>query len=71
MDTARFKYPPFWVGVDELYESVRSLDKDSMKMRGFIVVSNGKKTQKEEIRFHDILPPNTPKVRFMSDLSMD
>lgn len=39
MDTARFKYPPFWVDIDQLFQSVRSLDKDINKMRGFIMVS--------------------------------
>ena len=67
MDTARFKYPPFWVDLGELYESVRSLDKDSNKMRGFIVLS---KKNDQNSSLVKNLPPNTPKVRFMSDLTI-
>ena len=67
MDTARFKYPPFWVDMNELYESVRSFDKDSGKMRGFIVLSKKNDLSSSLIQK---LPPNTPKVRFMSDLTM-
>ena len=42
MDTARFKYPPFWVDLEFLYNSIRSVDQDTNKMRGFIVVSRYK-----------------------------
>ena len=39
MDTARFKYPPYWVDFDQLSKSIASIDEESGKMRGFIVVS--------------------------------
>ena len=39
MDTARFKYPPFWVDVDALYRSVRSVDNTTGENRGFLVLS--------------------------------
>jgi glutathione gamma-glutamylcysteinyltransferase len=68
MDTARFKYPPFWVQMDELYDSLQSLDKDSGKMRGFLVLS---KKEPEGSSLIKRLPTNTPKVRFMSDLTLD
>jgi hypothetical protein len=77
MDTARFKYPPFWVDIDRLYESVRSLDKDSGKMRGFMVLSKSQNftelenKQNREISLLDAMNSiDTPKVKFMSDLSM-
>ena len=45
LDTARFKYPPFWVDFDMLSKSLASIDSDCGKNRGFIVVS--KKLKKE------------------------
>jgi glutathione gamma-glutamylcysteinyltransferase len=39
LDTARFKYPPFWVEIEMLYNSINSQDMDSNKRRGFLVVS--------------------------------
>jgi hypothetical protein len=73
MDTARFKYPPFWVDADQLYESVRSLDKDANKMRGFMMLSksqNIKSFKDRETSLLDVMnSSDTPKVKFMSDLS--
>ena len=85
MDTARFKYPSFWVDLDRLYDSVKSLDKDSNEMRGFMVLSKNQnvkdmqqliskeenKTKTVGISFSDILPEDMPRVRLMSDLSND
>ena len=40
LDTARFKYPPFWVEIDSLFQSINSIDIDNTdKKRGLIVVS--------------------------------
>lgn len=39
LDTARFKYPPHWVDMSLLYDSMQSIDKDAQKPRGFIVLS--------------------------------
>ena len=39
LDTARFKYPPYWVDFDTLYESVNSIDKANGKKRGLLVLS--------------------------------
>lgn len=39
MDTARFKYPPFWVGMERLWESMKVIDKMSGEPRGYFVVS--------------------------------
>jgi glutathione gamma-glutamylcysteinyltransferase len=39
LDTARFKYPPHWVDIELLYEAIKSIDKETQKPRGFIVIS--------------------------------
>ena len=40
LDTARFKYPPFWVDIESLYSSVNTNDCENHdKRRGLIVVS--------------------------------
>jgi glutathione gamma-glutamylcysteinyltransferase len=38
MDTARFKYPPFWVSLQTLYESMEVIDKATGGPRGYFVV---------------------------------
>jgi len=48
MDTARFKYPPFWVNIDMLYDSLNSIDKDAGKKRGFIVLSKDLEPKESE-----------------------
>jgi len=42
LETARFKYPPFWVDIKSLYDSLNSIDLDSNKYRGFVVLSKKK-----------------------------
>jgi hypothetical protein len=39
LDTARFKYPPHWVNIKNLYESMSSIDPSTGKLRGLIVMS--------------------------------
>jgi len=39
MDTARFKYPPHWVDIEMLYNSVCTIDKDTGASRGFILLA--------------------------------
>eukprot|EP00536_Pseudo-nitzschia_multiseries_P002751 jgi/Psemu1/251948/estExt_Genewise1Plus.C_380029 len=39
LDVARFKYAPYWVGVDELFESMREEDSVTHKPRGWFVLS--------------------------------
>jgi hypothetical protein len=39
LDTARFKYPPFWVPLTDLWESMQVPDKASGESRGFFIVS--------------------------------
>lgn len=38
LDVAKFKYPPAWIGVGEMLESMRSIDSDSGKSRGLVIV---------------------------------
>jgi len=38
LDVAKFKYPPAWIKLDELLEAMRSVDSDSGKSRGLVVV---------------------------------
>eukprot|EP00240_Pyramimonas_obovata_P015986 CAMPEP_0118923172 /NCGR_PEP_ID=MMETSP1169-20130426/1798_1 /TAXON_ID=36882 /ORGANISM="Pyramimonas obovata, Strain CCMP722" /LENGTH=283 /DNA_ID=CAMNT_0006864123 /DNA_START=190 /DNA_END=1037 /DNA_ORIENTATION=- len=40
MDVARFKYPPHWVKVDELWEAMRYVDKDTGMPRGYMRLWN-------------------------------
>lgn len=44
LDTARFKYPPYWVDIDQLYNSVNSIDNNSGKKRGILVLSKDQNT---------------------------
>ena len=37
-DTARFKYPPYWVPIDLLFQSMLAIDKATEKSRGYIVL---------------------------------
>jgi hypothetical protein len=39
LDVSRYKYPPVWVKASELWNSMNTMDTDSSKTRGFIVVS--------------------------------
>lgn len=38
LDVAKFKYPPAWVTLGELLESMQTIDSDSGKSRGLVVV---------------------------------
>ncbi len=39
LDVSRYKYPPVWVKASELWNSMNTMDTDSGKTRGFVVVS--------------------------------
>ena len=39
MDVARFKYPPHWVPVSDLFEAMKPIDKTTGKSRGYILLS--------------------------------
>ena len=38
LDVAKFKYPPFWVSVTDLLASIQTIDSDSGKSRGFLII---------------------------------
>ena len=38
LDVAKFKYPPFWVSVSDLLASIQTLDSDSNKSRGLLII---------------------------------
>ena len=42
MDVARYKFPPVWTSAENLFNAMNTLDSDSGKSRGFIVVEAGK-----------------------------
>jgi hypothetical protein len=39
MDVARFKYPPYWVPVQSVWEAMRTIDPESRRSRGFFSIS--------------------------------
>eukprot|EP01135_Chromosphaera_perkinsii_P008454 Nk52_evm22s1360 gene=Nk52_evmTU22s1360 len=39
LDVARFKYPPHWVPLELLYKSIQTIDPDSGKCRGYMLLS--------------------------------
>jgi len=39
MDVARFKYPPHWAPLEVVYESMKRLDPDTKKCRGWMLLS--------------------------------
>ncbi len=43
LDVAKFKYPPVWVKLTDLLAAMQSVDSDSGKSRGLVVVSTGSK----------------------------
>jgi glutathione gamma-glutamylcysteinyltransferase len=70
LDVARFKYPPYWVSVEELYEAMRPKDVVTNKSRGWFMmyppterhrdcdvpVFKGTKSRNEGKRPADIVP---------------
>jgi len=47
LDIAKFKYPAYWVDTEVLYESMKPVDPDSGRSRGYIMMSANLKTCKE------------------------
>jgi hypothetical protein len=39
LDVSRYKYPPVWVKVEELWKATKTIDPASGKSRGFVLVS--------------------------------
>jgi glutathione gamma-glutamylcysteinyltransferase len=38
LDVARFKYPPYWVKIDELHAAMKGIDPETGKPRGFSLI---------------------------------
>ena len=45
MDVARFKYPPYWVKVHDLFEAMRPIDDATFEARGWFLLSDPPQTQ--------------------------
>jgi len=43
MDVARFKYPPFWIPLTDLWQSMIINDKKTQSPRGYFIISDWKK----------------------------
>ena len=57
MDVARFKYPPFWVSVDKLWDAMSQKDAATGDHRGYFIISTNGKTahsESEVCSTHDI-----------------
>lgn len=39
MDVSRYRYPPFWVSMEKLWDAINTLDKTNNIYRGFIVIT--------------------------------
>jgi Phytochelatin synthase len=39
LDVSRYKYPPVWVKVVDLWQAIKTVDSDSGKSRGFVLVT--------------------------------
>jgi hypothetical protein len=46
LDVARFKYPPYWVPVELMWESLRTVDPETRRSRGFFIMSRAPLTAK-------------------------
>lgn len=38
LDVAKFKYPAVWIKTIDLYQAMKTLDKETGKMRGFVII---------------------------------
>ena len=43
LDTARYKYPPFWVKAQDLWDAMDTVDEAAKAMRGFLIIGRLKK----------------------------
>lgn len=40
LDVARFKYPPYWVKIEDMWDSMAAIDKATNKPRGYFLISS-------------------------------
>jgi hypothetical protein len=43
LDTARYKYPPFWVQAQDLWTAMNTVDEDAKAKRGFLIIGRPRK----------------------------
>ena len=39
LDVARFKYAPYWVPLERLFDAMSRVDRETQRSRGFVVLS--------------------------------
>lgn len=62
LDVARFKYPPYWVKLSELWEAMAAIDKQTNKARGYFILSSSKvETNVSESYFFE--PQGSPHLK--------
>lgn len=57
MDVARFKYPPFWVSIRELWNSLGQKDQTTNVSRGYFVISTWEGLLEENVTESSACPP--------------
>lgn len=53
LDVARFKYPPYWVKINELWNAMAELDKSTQHTRGYFLISGWEPRDKCDHQAHD------------------
>jgi len=43
LDTARYKYPPYWVKAQDLWDAMNTLDDSAKATRGFLIIGRARK----------------------------
>lgn len=61
LDVARFKYPPYWVSIEDLYDAMIPIDKTTNSSRGWFLLhppkmSNGHEKDIEARRPAEVVP---------------
>lgn len=63
LDVARFKYPPYWVPLQQLWEAMAEQDRQTQQPRGYFVVSGWNTRQLQE-------DPLEAEVSFMQSIAL-
>mmetsp|Transcript_9229 Transcript_9229/g.22007 ORF Transcript_9229/g.22007 Transcript_9229/m.22007 type:complete len:117 (-) Transcript_9229:1407-1757(-) len=61
LDVARFKYPPYWVSIEDLYDAMVPIDRSTNSSRGWFLLHppktcNGNKKDTEARRPAELVP---------------
>ncbi|KNE96553.1 hypothetical protein PSTG_10112 [Puccinia striiformis f. sp. tritici PST-78] len=62
LDVARFKYPSYWVGLEDLYKSMIPLDPASQRPRGYSILSYSPFLEKTNCLTCNPNPPSTTRI---------